>query len=150
MENKQNEIGGLLDKFFLQRRTCMHRKALRLDLYAGQPPVLAFIMDHPGCTQNEIADHLSVTPASIAFSTKRMQKNGLIQKQVNANDMRCNKLYLTPHGKEVMESFDTEYKSLNKDIFNGFDQDELDQFSSFILRLQKNLDEILSEKEKYQ
>lgn len=147
MENQQNAIGSLLDKFFLQRRTCMHRKASRLDLYAGQPPVLAFIMEHPGCTQNEIADHLSVTPASIAFSTKRMQKGGLIQKQVNANDMRCNKLYLTPHGKEVMEAFGTEYEKLNEDIFCGFSSDELEQFSSYIRRLQENLDKILSEKE---
>ena len=146
MERKRRELAGLLDKLFLQRRTCLHRRALALDLYAGQPPVLSYIMENPGCTQNEIADYLSVTPASIAFSTKRMQKGGLIQKQVNANDMRCNKLYLTQKGKEVMEAFEGEYVKMNEEIFNGFSEAELAQFESYLGRIGKNLDGILTEK----
>lgn len=118
-----------------------------MDLYAGQPPVLGFIHDNPGCTQNEIADFLSVTPASIAFSTKRMQKSGLIQKQVNASDMRCNRLYLTPKGQEVLESFGEEYVRINESVFKGFTETEVDYLIDLFTRLGTNLEDILNDKE---
>ena len=74
------QITGRLHKLELVRMLAQ-RKDIRKDgLYAGQMPVLNYLAEHPGCTQVEMADFLQVSPASVALSTKRLQKAGYLTK----------------------------------------------------------------------
>ena len=111
----------------------------------GQPQVLAFVRQNPGCTQTEIAEHLGVSSASIAFSTKRLQKAGYLMKQVNHLNMRCNKLYVTHEGEEVLDRFKDVYDEMNLAMFEGFTDEELEQLRSFTERVNKNMEKMISE-----
>ena len=74
-------------------------------LYDGQLPILECLIDCPGSTQIQLAERLAVTPASIAQSTKRLQRAGLIEKRVDENNLRCNRLYATESGAAVWGVF---------------------------------------------
>ena len=147
MKERIKTVKAQLERFGLLHRNAVLKAVLTgSGVYAGQPPILRYIREHPGCTQAEIAETLEVTPASIAASTKRMQNSGLIFKQVDSGNMRANKLFLTPKGAELEAALRENFEAINEEMFRGFTDDELDQFASYILRLNENLEEKLSQK----
>ena len=145
MITKIREIVSSLNKGFVLHRKCFLKKSQSYGLYVGQPQVLRFVRSHPGCTQIEIADNLGVSSASIAFSTKRLQKAGYLMKQVNHLNMRCNKLYVTREGEEVLDRFQEVYDEMYKTMFDGFTEEEIDMLGSFVERAAKNLEHMISE-----
>ncbi len=142
---KIRELVRSLNKGFVLHRKCFLKKSQSYGLYVGQPQVLRFVRSHPGCTQIEIADSLGVSSASIAFSTKRLQKAGYLMKQVNHLNMRCNKLYVTREGEEVLDRFQEVYDEMYKTMFDGFTEEEIEILGSFVNRAASNLERMISE-----
>ena len=145
MKEKLRILISSMNRAFIARRKSVLKKSQSYGLYVGQPQVLAFVRQNPGCTQTEIAEHLGVSSASIAFSTKRLQKAGYLMKQVNHLNMRCNKLYVTHEGEEVLDRFKDVYDEMNLAMFEGFTAEELDQLRSFTERVNKNMEKMISE-----
>ena len=144
----KEELRGLvraLNKVFITHRKATLQKGQTHGLYVGQPQVLTFIKNNPGCTQNEIAEDIGVSPASIAFSTKRLQNAGLLQKQVNSLNMRCNRLYVTPEGVETLEKFAEDFDEMNQAMFEGFSEEEIRQLADYVERVTVNLEKIRKE-----
>ena len=140
MKNKMHELIVILNKAFMTRRKAVLQKSQAYGLNVGQPQILNYVQQHPGCTQTEIAENVGVSSASIAFSTKRLQKSGFLQKQVNNLNMRCNRLYVTPEGLEVMKKYEKVYDELNLSMFDGFTREELELLESFAERVNENLE----------
>ena len=147
MVENNRKLVGAITKVYITHRKCFLKQSQQYGLYVGQPQVLNYISQHPGCTQNEIADNLGVSAASIAFSTKRLQNAGLLQKQVNSLNMRCNKLYVNPEGVEVLNKFSDDFDRLNLAMFEGFSEEELDRLADFIERVRANMDKFLKQEQ---
>lgn len=145
MKDKLRNLISSLNRAFITHRKFVLKKSQSFGLYVGQPQVLAYVSRNPGCTQTEIAEHLGVSSASIAFSTKRLQKAGYLMKQVNHLNMRCNKLYVTHEGEEVLDRFRVVYDEMNLAMFEGFSVEELEQLMSFTERVNKNMEKMISE-----
>ena len=96
-----HELMRKLHKLELVQQLAHRRGAQEHGLYFGQMPVLDFVAANPGCTQVQVADHLRVSPASIALSTKRLQKAGYLTKEVDAENLRCKRLYISEEGQRV-------------------------------------------------
>ena len=73
-----HEAVGAMQRLELLRKIQARTATGPLGIHPGQPPLLHYIQDHPGCTQKEAADELDVTPASAAASLKRLEKAGLV------------------------------------------------------------------------
>ncbi len=119
------EIVRRFIKLNLLRRIELNKAAADEGLYFGQLPIVEYIIRNEGCTQKEIADKLGVTPASIAISTKRMQKAGLIEKLTDESDLRRNRLSATGNGIELARICRAQADDLDKRMFEGFSQQEL-------------------------
>lgn len=145
MKEKMRKLVDLLSKAFILRRKFFLKKSQSFGLYVGQPALLNYVRNHPGCTQIETAEALGVSSASIAFSTKRLQKAGYLMKQVNNLNMRCNKLYVTHEGTEVMDRFQDTYDEMNMALFEGFSIEEIEKLSELTERFIGNLENLLSE-----
>lgn len=145
MKERMRELLALLSKAYIMRRKFFLKKSQSFGLYVGQPQLLTYVRDHPGCTQIEIAEALGVSSASIAFSTKRLQKAGYLMKQVNNLNMRCNKLYVTHEGMEVMDRFQSTYDDMNLALFEGFSAEDMKKLTELTERFIGNLEKLLSE-----
>ncbi len=143
MKEELRELVGSLSKTFITHRKCFLKHSQKFGLYVGQPQVLNFVRKHPGCTQNEIAQAIGVSAASIAFSTKRLQAAGFLQKQVNSLNMRCNKLYVTPEGQDILQQFSGSYDELNSAMFEGISEEELKLLESISERVNSNLEKFM-------
>lgn len=134
-----SEIAAKLHKLELVRMLA-HRKEMGTDgLYFGQMPVLDYVFAHPGCTQIEIAEHLQVSPASIALSTKRLQRAGYLTKEVDADNLRRKRLFLLEEGEQIRSRTREKMDRLDAYAFRGFSEKELAELAALIDRVTMNL-----------
>ena len=134
------EIIQLMDRIHLVRKILINNDTKqKTKLYFGQLPVLRFVIEHPGCTQKDLAGFIRVTPASIALSTKRLQKAGLLTKQTDENNLRCNRLFVTLKGKRVADSYKQAFTDLDERTFAGFTDEELSFLYTCLNRMLYNV-----------
>ena len=133
------QVTGRLHKLELVRMLAQRNEICKDGLYAGQMPVLNYLAEHPGCTQVEMADFLQVSPASIALSTKRLQKAGYLTKEVDEDNLRCKRLYLSEQGAKVRELCREKMDLLDRKAFEGFSEEELCTLVQLIDRITINL-----------
>lgn len=115
------------------RHHMMDKFASESGLYAGQPPIL-FMLDHAGGqkTQNEIAKQLRVSAATIATSIKRMEKAGLLCKQVHPTDQRRNLIVLTAQGKEIVDKCRARFEEMDRCMLSALNEEETEQFTALL------------------
>ena len=133
------QVTGRLHKLELVRMLAQRNEICKDGLYAGQMPVLNYLAEHPGCTQVEMADFLQVSPASIALSTKRLQKAGYLTKEVDEDNLRCKRLYLSEQGAKVRELCREKMDLLDRKPGEGFSEEELCTLVQLIDRITINL-----------
>ena len=126
------------------RVTLLHRYAITtslsgIKLYRGQPEILEYLNEHGDCSQKELADFLGVSTASIATSLKRMSKSGLIERTADEKDRRINRLRLTEKGNEIRLAGRAECERIDKMMFNGFTDKEIEAFSDMLSKIADNL-----------
>ena len=135
-----HELMRKLHKLELVQQLAHRRGAQEHGLYFGQMPVLDFIAANPGCTQVQVAEHLRVSPASIALSTKRLQKAGYLTKEVDAENLRCKRLYISEEGQRVCamcrERLDPDRRG---GVSGLFGRESSEAFSSFLDRVTLNM-----------
>lgn len=137
--SNMTELSRRIRKIYLLRRSLFGKLAADLDIDMQQNPILQYVKANPQCTQVELAKALAVSPASIASSIKRMQKMGLIQKEVDEKDLRQNRLSITQKGLKRSEECQEIAHNLNHKMFDGFSEEELTELESYLERLIHNL-----------
>lgn len=133
------ELLGRIDKIHLLRRVWLQSNKEHIGLYFGQFPILDYIRTHNGCTQSELSESLAVTPASIALSTKRLQKSGLLKKVADQSNLRRNKLYLTDDGIRAVENHLKIFSEFDRKAFKDFKEEELLIFKDYLDRVTMNI-----------
>ena len=133
------QVTGRLHKLELVRMLAQRNEICKDGLYAGQMPVLNYLAEHPGCTQVEMADFLQVSPASIALSTKRLQKAGMLEKRADEADMRRNHIELTERGRSTVARGRACYDQVVERMLRDFTGSEVDTLVSLLARLEENL-----------
>lgn len=140
MTNRYAEITDQLTKWSILHRIFSHKMTENSPIYPGQVPILLYTSQHPGCTQQEIADKMGVSAASIAQSTKRLQKAGFVTKVTDEDNLRRNKITITAAGESALYTCLEQIDALDSQMFKNFTDDEIDQLQSYIHRLIINLE----------
>ena len=133
------EAVGAMHRLELLRRIQARAVMGETGLHPGQPRLLQFIWDHPGCTQKEAADELDVTPASAAASLKRLEKAGLVLRQPDQKDTRRNQLFITDRGMAQMEENKRQFAKLDERMFQGMTEEEVEAFRRACEKMFDNL-----------
>ena len=137
--NRAVEVMKSMEKINLLRRIQGQRAHRELGLYPGQLPVLDYIRKNPDCNQIDIAQKLHVTPATIAISTKRMEKNGLLTKRIDDDNLRCKKLNITELGLAKCEQAAVRFSQCNQDLCEGFTDEEIHALEGYLERILANV-----------
>ena len=106
------------------RKKFINNELKKQGLYYGQHHTLIYIKNNPNCSQADLAKYLKVTPASIAVSTKRLEKNGFVKKEPCEDNLRQNILTLTDKGYQVLKEFDEFFINLDAKALNNITEEE--------------------------
>ena len=132
-------LGKRLLLLQMLRRRSMHGPCFASEIVPGQYPLLNYLSRHPDAAQQELASVLFVSPASVAQSTKRLQKAGLLEKASDPENLRKNRLRVTPAGQETVDSVRSAIDALDRQLFEGFSEAELETLSGMLDRMIRNL-----------
>ena len=132
-------ILGRLNKIQLLRRWYSQKKTGKTDLHFRQLPLLEYIRDNTNCTQIELAQVLKVSPSAVAISTKRLQALGLLEKQIDEDNLRCKRLRITEDGKRAISQTRETFRELDEKMLSGFTQEEVNTLCGYLDRLAINI-----------
>lgn len=123
----------------LMHRIRVERETIDHGLYFGQLPVLEYVMQNDGCTQAQLAQHMQVSPPSVARSVARMERAGLIMRVGDTQDRRRNQLSITPKATDIVSRCRGHLETLDRMLFDGFSNEEITVFSQHLDRIIQNL-----------
>ena len=135
----QHGLGKRIMLLHMLRRRTMHDLNSENEIVPGQYPLLNYLSKNPDASQQDLASMLFVSPASVAQSTKRLQSAGLLEKTSDPDNLRKNRLRITPSGQNIVDSFQSLVEVVDQKTFRGFNKEELLQLQEFHNRMIQNL-----------
>ena len=81
----------------------MQAQLAEVGLYRGQPPIMALLHKRDGMSQKEMARALNLSPATMTVTLKRMERAGLIEREMDGRDQRILRVHLSEEGKRMCE-----------------------------------------------
>ena len=121
------------------RRTALNRERERLNQKLIPVPLMAYVLEHPGCTQGEIAGFLYISPASVATSCKRLEKEGLLERRVDPRNRRKNQLFVTGEGEALTREKQAMLGRVNARAFADIDEADKAVFARVLDQMMDNL-----------
>ncbi len=124
----------------------LHQNLNETEVFAGESRLLMRIADHENLSQRELARRVGTSPASVGVSLKKLESKGYIVRREDDNDSRANQIELTDKGDEFIEETHELFQRLDKAIFQGFSEEEMNVLESFLDRMHHNLDQMMGDR----
>ena len=113
-----------------------------LGIHHGQHRMLIQLtnpsISHP--SQKELAEILGISPAAVATSLKRLEREGYVSRSMTDEDNRKNEIRITEEGLARVNESRAIFEATDEALFAGFTPEEIDLFTSFLERIDNNLD----------
>ena len=111
-----------------------------MDLTAAQGHIMGYLAHRkqPPCSRDiEEAFHLSHPTVSGLLA--RLEKKGFIEFRADPEDRRCKRIYVLPKGRECNERIHNTILDNERQIVQGFSEEEQTQFAAFLERAIQNM-----------
>jgi len=134
-----------LINFAMKHRRIMQNYLDETGVYQAQHRLLMEISRNPNISQNDIAKLMDVSAATVAVSLKKLEKGGYINKVMDEEDNRLNKITVTEKGNRVVEHSKRIFQSVDRKAFDGFTEEEKHTLFALLQKLNTNLDRMEDE-----
>ena len=139
MQDQVHRIAIRLHQLQLLKRVALQRMLPDDPLCRRQHTLLEFVERNPGCTQAQVAQKLLISAASVAQSTQRLERDGLLKRCTAQDNRRCNRLYITPQGSAALCCFRERLRSVDATMLKGFSGEEYTALEGYLERILKNI-----------
>lgn len=121
------------------------KNMVKAEIYAAQHRILGLLNHKPMMSQKEIAQVMEVSTATIAVTLKKMEKSGYVEKIMDAEDNRFNKIRVTDKGKEMLGlGFDIMGR-IDRESVKCLSEEEVVLLNGLLQRYYGRLSEMLEE-----
>lgn len=107
-------------------------------LYRGQPPILMLLYKNDGMSQKEMARALNLSPATMTVTLKRMEKAGLVLREMDEHDQR-----ILQKGREMCETGESSIGVVTAELLEGFTLEEQQQLNEYLGRIARNMERVV-------
>ena len=112
-------------------------------LYRGQPPILMLLSKNDGMSQKEMARALNLSPATMTVTLKRMEKAGLVLREMDEHDQRILRVHLSEKGREMCETGESRIGVVTAELLEGFTLEEQQQLNEYLGRIARNMERVV-------
>lgn len=123
----------------------MQQKINEYDLRVGLLHLAILVKKYPEKSQKELAREMRFTQGAMSHSVKILIGKGILEQTPLESDLRHNRLVVTKKGNNFINDYEEYITTVYKDIFTGFDEEELRNFDNYLMRINSNIDEINDE-----
>lgn len=142
-EEKYREVMGKLMAILRDHKSAVDSYVNETKLHKSQHKLL-MSLSHLGnhVSQRDLAEKLNITPAAVAVTLKKLEKNGFVEKKVQESDNRYNEVVMTEKGRRIVKESHKLFQSIDEKLFEGFTEEEMDQLNSYLERMIQNAQRI--------
>lgn len=121
-------------------RSVVEKRVGELGIHRTQYMLLNYLSNSEGApSQKQIAQSFDVTPAAIATSLKKMEKNGLIERKSDEADNRIKVITVSEKGRELLEKTRMLFNQINDAMFDGVTEAEYAEMKRIFTLMTDNL-----------
>lgn len=123
-----------------------HKSMLMLEQYDIKPwqAGILFTLDNQGgLSQRELAKMTRVTPPTMTVAIKKMERQGYITREQDANDQRIIRLSITEKGRSCITEAKTVFRELEDILLIGISTEEKLLLRRLLIQMQENMAENL-------
>jgi len=140
MHGMQKETGGLsVGQLLAQvcRMTGHHLKTHMetLGLHRGQGFALVHLWHHDGVPQRDLAQAMHIQPASVTNMLQRMERDGWISRERDAEDQRVVRVYITEKAKGVRKEARQVFRAMEEELNAVYTKEEQATLRRLLLKL---------------
>ena len=97
--------------------------------------MLITLLGRDGISQRELAQAMSIKPATLTVMLRRMAGKGLVRRAADARDQRVTRLYLTQAGLETARRLEEMIGRMGREIFGVLQPEERAQLAAMLGRV---------------
>lgn len=101
--------------------------------------LLRVIALEDGLSQLEIANRVHLAPPTVSITLQKMEKEGLISREPDPEDLRQVKVHLTDDGQAMHDVISQAFKATEKIILKNITQEEVDMVLSILSKMRDNI-----------
>lgn len=131
---------GRLIRMYYSR---IQSQLVEVGLYRGQPPILMLLYKNDGMSQKEMARALNLSPATMTVTLKRMEKAGLVLREMDEHDQRILRVHLSEKGREMCETGESRIGVVTAELLEGFTLEEQQQLNEYLGRIARNMERVV-------
>ncbi|KAA3645467.1 MAG: MarR family transcriptional regulator [Chloroflexi bacterium] len=98
-----------------------------VDLTLPQAFLLLWVGRNPGCSVNEIAEGMDVTPPTVSVAVRKLVDDGWLRREPDPNDRRVQHIHLTAQADQLMGEMHAQRRKMIGQFLNGLTVDEQEQ-----------------------
>lgn len=113
----------------------MKKELKDFDITPIQYGVLKCIWEKQLSNPKEIANQLGIENSTISGILERMEAKGLISREIDLNDRRYIKVFLTDRAKELEEPVNQAVEKVNETALKDFSEEEVREFKGYLRKM---------------
>ena len=110
-----------------------------IGLHVGQEMFLTELWRKDGIPQTELAEQLSLQPATVTNSLRRMEREDIVERHDGSDDQRVSRVYLTGKRRGLEGPVEEKWGQLESEAFAGFSLEERVLLRRLLLQVYQNL-----------
>lgn len=138
-EDLSRNFGYILHDVARLLRTTFDRRVKGMGLTRSQWWVLLHVFRNDGVTQSELADILEIEKATLGRLVDRLETNGWLRRESDANDRRAKRIHLTQAVEPAMKTMRMAAAELRRDALQGLSAEQQELFVDTLLAVKTNL-----------
>jgi len=139
LTSPRRELGFLLSDAARALRTVVDQRAREFGMTRAQWSVLARVQRSEGLKQTDLAAQIDIAPITLARIIDRLSATGLVERRLDPEDRRANRLYLMPAALPVLEQLAATGEAVMREALSGLDEASIHMLSAQLLQIKTNL-----------
>ena len=133
------EIGPLLVQVCRAQRNLAAAALDALNIHVGQENLVYRLAAEEGVSQTQLASSLCLDASTVTKMLARLERDGVIERRTDAVDARILRVYLTAHGKTLVQPVLDVWQQMEERITHGMSEAEILLLRRLLLHIQSNL-----------
>ena len=129
----QYKVASLRKQMLLQLKPSLEKASIT---YA-ELVTLMHVVEHPGTTQAQMADHMYRDRNAIGNLVDKLEKQGLLERRKEEQDRRSYHLFITEQGTHFLKPFKKEMAHIQRKTLQELSAGEQEQFLHLLNKLTK-------------
>lgn len=135
--------GYMIRKLETSVNQLIDRQVKAYGISYGQFEYFMHIANHPDLTQQDLAQMLGVTKASVTKAIRILEEAHLVTRGNHPTDKRANTLTMSPKGQGLIAEIETFKDQMEADLFKDIPKEEINAFNATLTKLNKNAQDLL-------